>query len=309
MTDFQNVSLSVSVSSNALTVALKDSAGADPSGGSPCVLNYRDANPVVGALISRNVTAANSITVPSGATLGTINNMPFWLYFVIFDDAGTQRLGVILASKSGNFSDLKSWRIASSALMGAGSISAQTFYTDIAVSSKPYVVLGRASWEAGLPAAGMWSVGPSRLEVAYPGMPLPGDALQSRQAAFTVPESSASIFYVDTQTSVSITPRSAANWIGVEANSELGQSSAYCRTNAIFMRGGTPLGQSASLYFNMTGYNAGNTAALLSIIDAPGTTGLTTYTVAIKTQSPGSVGWGGSGTDDGATISATEIQT
>jgi len=91
----QNASLAVSAAGSALTIALKDSTGADPSAGSAVAINFRNATGTTGTHSTLAVTAATSLVVSSGSTLGVTSSTAFRLWVVGFNDAGTFRLGVI----------------------------------------------------------------------------------------------------------------------------------------------------------------------------------------------------------------------
>lgn len=189
----QNLGFSLSVSGNALTIALKTRALADADANNPIDVTFRNVTPATGDFSPLNVNAAHSLVVSSGSTLGTRNGVPFRLWFVLFNDAGTWRLGVIncltTVANAGSGSDvtaiypLSGWGIASStAEGGAGAAdSAQTFYTGTAVSAKAFMVLGYATWESGLATAGTWSSGPTRVQPFGPGVPLPGQVIQRQR--------------------------------------------------------------------------------------------------------------------------------
>lgn len=304
-----NCSFAISVASNALTIALKNTAGTDPSAAAPVVLTYRSPTVTTSTPVQRKVTAANSITVPNGGTLGTSNTKPFRIWIVMFDDAGTQRLGVILASSSGNMADLKGWPIASSALVSGSATAALTFYTAGAgVSAKSFVVLGWASWESGLVTAGAWSGGPSRVHVQTEGSALPGEVIQSKQASNTGQSDTTNTTYTATATAVTITPTSAANAIAIYARSLLGQVTSNAHAQAKILRGGTELGYPADVFINHAGLSAVIQGQVLEVTDFPGTAVSTTYTVGIKTTAGGIAVWNSAALGDGgATISAQEI--
>lgn len=173
------------VAGSALTIALKTLAGADPSAGDPVLVWVRNATaaPASGtpnySLLT--ITAALSLVVSSGSAVGVAaNNTAFRLWAVLFNDAGTARIGVINCLSGTSISALSAWGIGSStAEGGAGAAdAAQTCYTGTAVASKPYAMLGYATWESGLAAAGTWSAGPTRAQTYGPGVPLPGQPVQ-----------------------------------------------------------------------------------------------------------------------------------
>ena len=153
---------------NAETIAVKTRAGNDPNARDPVLVVFRDQAATTGGYILRTITAALSVTISSGSTLGAVNNVPFDVTSVIFDDAGTLRLGVINATYG-----LDGTMIASStAEGGAGAAdSANTFYTGAAVASKPYCITGISTFT--LAAVGTWGTAPSRIRLAGHGVPAP----------------------------------------------------------------------------------------------------------------------------------------
>lgn len=228
-----NLSLALSVNGTALTIAVKDALGADPAADSPATVAVRAATAGSSLETLLSITAASSLVISSGSTLGARSGVPFRLWIVAFNDAGTWRLGVIncltTVAGAGAGSDvtaiypLKGWGIASStAEGGAGAAdSAQVFYTGAAVAAKPYVVLGYATWEAGLTTAGTWNAAPTRVQLFGPGVPLPGAVIQVQRFDTgamatgttvipfddTIPQSTEGDQYM----SLAIAPSSAAN--------------------------------------------------------------------------------------------------
>lgn len=257
----QNLSLTLTVAASALTIALKDRDGSDPSAASPVSAGMRNVTVATGDFTVQNVVAANSLVVSSGSTLGTANGVPFRLWIVLFNDGGTLRLGVIncvtSAAGAGAGRDvsaiypLSAWGIASStAEGGAGAAdSAQTFYTGTAVTSKAFVVIGYATWESGLATAGTWSSGPTRIQLFGPGVPLPGQVVQGQRTDTgsaatgttqiptdsTIPQNTEGDQYL----SQAITPQSAANVLRVNACAMLSNSGAGSWLAAALFRDST----------------------------------------------------------------------
>lgn len=222
------VSITASVAANALTVTVK--AGS--------VLTFRSATAATGTQGAVTLAADASLVVSSSSTLGVpANNTPFRLWLVVFDDAGTYRLGVINClggtAPSVSIYPLSAMSIASStAEGGAGAAdSARTFYTGTAVASKAYAIAGVLSFETGLAAIGTWAAGPTRIEGMRPGLALPGDTVQavvsqtgavatgstSIPADDTIPQNTEGDQYM----SQAITPVSAGNLLEIESQTIL----------------------------------------------------------------------------------------
>lgn len=188
-----NGTLVATVNAGALTLAIKTLAGADPSAADPVYVLVRSATAATGDYAVLTLTAATSLVVSSGSTLGAANSVAFRGWIVGFNDASTFRMGVIncvvSAAGSGSGRDVTSiyplgqFPLASStAEGGAGAAdSAQVFYTGAAVASKAYEVLGYFTYEAGLAAAGTYASAPTRLELYHRGAPLPGSVVQNQR--------------------------------------------------------------------------------------------------------------------------------
>lgn len=89
-----NYSLSTSVASSAMTIALKDATGSDPSTSSPVRINFRSSTAATGTVTQRSVTAALSVTITAGATLGHRDGIDGYIYVYAIDNAGTVELAV-----------------------------------------------------------------------------------------------------------------------------------------------------------------------------------------------------------------------
>lgn len=170
---------------NAVTFAIKTLAGADPSATDPVFVAFRNVTAATGNYVTLQITAALSLVVTSGSTLGTVSsNVPFKLWLVLFNDASTVRLGIINTVTGGatptNIYPLGQFPIASSTAEGGagGADSPAVFYTGTAVSSKAYVPIGYAAYETGQTTAGAWAASPTRLQLFGGGVPLPGATIQ-----------------------------------------------------------------------------------------------------------------------------------
>lgn len=140
--------LGASVAANALTVTL-----------APCTIDFRSATLTNGTPVQRQVSSTLSLTVPSGATLGTINAVQSDLYVLAIDNAGTVELAIVNAS-GGN--DLSETGVISTTAISAGSTSASTIYSTSARTNVAYRVVGLVrSTQA---TAGTWASAPSLVQ-------------------------------------------------------------------------------------------------------------------------------------------------
>ncbi len=241
-----NGKLVYSVAGNALTVALKTLADNDPSAADPVWVRVRDANAGTDADDWMKITAALSMTLSNGSSCGSVNGTPFRLWAVLFNDAGTPRIGLVNTLSGLSVMPLSAWAIANSTAEGAAGAAdnSQVFYTAVAVAAKPYALLGYATWEAGLAAAGTWSAVPTRVQMFGLGVPLPGQNIQSIPSANNVMTTTTATIPADDTIpqntegvqvlSVSIEPSSAANLLHVRSMVNVGGSTAFRTVNALF---------------------------------------------------------------------------
>lgn len=237
-----------SVGASALTVALKTLAGTDPTVADPIYAIFRNATAATGDYSVLTITAATSLVISSGSSMGVAaNNTAFRLWLVGFNDAGTFRLGAVNCVSGLDILGLGAWGIASStAEGGAGAAdSAQIIYTGTAVAAKAYGLLAYLTWETGLAAAGTWSAGPTRTQLYSAGVPLPGQptgntVIQQVNAVAsgttivpfddTVPQNTEGDQYM----SKAITPNSAANLLDIDHAGSYGFSIVHYMTVALF---------------------------------------------------------------------------
>ena len=232
-----NGKLVASVSSNALTVAIKTLSGDDPSSNNPVYIIFKNSDLTVGGYEIAAITAAMSLVVPSGATLSAVADLAFKVWVTVFNDGGTLRLGVInclyippAVRDTVTVFTVAEEAFASSEAMSTSADVAGIHYTEAAVTSKALRVVGSLEWSSGLATPGTWDTAPDRVELMRTGGKRPGETVQSKHGikaargsyAFpsnipmvldnTSPENTEGADYF----SVSISPTSKANVLRVE---------------------------------------------------------------------------------------------
>lgn len=313
-----------SVGSSALTVAIKTWDGGDPSATEPVYVQFRSATLTTSSLSFIKITAATSLVISSGSTLGTIDSVAFRVWAVGFDDGGTFRLGAVqcVTSVAGAGSGRDVTRIfglsdfaraSSTAEGGAGAAdSPATFYTGTAVTTKAYSVLGYGIWGSGLATAGTWASGPTTVQLYGAGVPLPGTVLQVRRTDTgavstgtttipdddTIPQNTEGDEYM-TQ---AITPSSSANALRVAASAMLANSNAGpasivaalfidSTANALKVGFETMPAASYPLGINLSHMQVANTGAAVTfkVRAGAGAAGTTTFNGAIGARKFGGV--------------------
>ncbi|RZM99946.1 hypothetical protein CWO91_34815 [Bradyrhizobium genosp. SA-3] len=279
----------------AVTFAVKTPSGADPSATTPVVFRFPTGG---GAYTFVSVTAALSITIPSGATLGQSNAQAFRLWLAAFNDAGTVRLAartcmaLTFTGSSPNYTIISpvETRPASSTLTPGN--SAHTFYTTgAAVTTKYWEWIAHATYEAGLATAGTWNVSPDFIALVDPSTRRPGAVIQD-QVNPTVQSFAPSDTATHTLSTQTVTPSSAANVFDIEAD------------GYIYLRQGVS-GEQGSLYVargstnvqpaNTTAFQIATTDAIWPArprgFDKPNTTAAVTYNIICQNVTSGTANY------------------
>lgn len=233
----QNLNLYVTASAGALTVAVKTNAGSNPSSTDYCVIPFRYTTTYVSDFRYRKITSSMSLTIPSGATLGTANGKACRVWIGAVDslvdaipETGTIQLFAINCyDGASTIYPLRDNEMANPTAIGTGSDSAGVMYSPATVSgvARAIRILGYLEWPSGISTAGTWTWASSDeiAQLYHPGVPLPGDRIQvavSTDAAGsngttaipaddTIPQNTEG----DQIQSVSIVPKSAANMLRV----------------------------------------------------------------------------------------------
>lgn len=279
-----NHSLAASASGSALTIALKDAAGSDPSASSPVNGYFRNVTGATGSWTQLSVTGALSLTVSSGSTLGVTSSTAFRLWVVLFNDGGTARLGVINCSTATQIHPLvEGIPRSSTAEGGAGAAdSAGVIYTGTAVTSKSFLIVGYIEWSASGLTAGTWTTtNLNFIQTFGPGVHKPGAVVQVVYFTTTSNTTTTSASPgAATALTTSITPTSAVNLIrasmwSVESCNTVSQACAgqFGRNSSSNLFGGT--------FDVFQSVGAGTQVSTIGAfgIDKPNTTSSTTYTV------------------------------
>jgi len=288
--------------SNQVNYALKTYAGTDPSPTDPVVVVVRSSG-TTGNYVHRVVTSATSLLITSGSTLGATSGEAFRLWIVLFDDAGTIRIGVINCRNGKNIYPLgRVPRASSTAEGGAGGAdSAHVFYTGTAVTTRPYVVAAHASYDSGLATAGTWNVSPTILHPFGQNTPLPGHEIQSAwnftgavntgvtvlPKDDTIPQITEGLEFM-TQ---AITPTSAANLLEIESQIEVTNGSNGDMTAALFQ---DATANALAAMFHVIGTASGAPITLKHRMVA-GTTSATTFRVRAGADGAGTTTFNGQG--------------
>lgn len=140
-------SITASVASNALTIGLNS-----------CPLSFRSTTLTSGAPVTR-LSPTISLTVPSGATLGTVNAIQSRLVYLAIDNAGTVELAIVNLSGGNNLDETT--LISTTAISGAAN-SANVIYSTTARSNVAFRVVGFIDITEA--TAGTWATAPTLVQ-------------------------------------------------------------------------------------------------------------------------------------------------
>jgi hypothetical protein len=293
---FTNCSLTATVASNLLTVALKDAAGNDPTSNSKCLIAFRSTTSSTGTLTIDTVQAALSInTNATGATLGSVNATAFRFWVVAFDNGGTVVLSLYNASTATSCQAIDETVTQSSTAISGSATSAGVYYTPngTTLSGKGIRILGFIEYSsAGLTTAGTYASAPGFVNVFGTGGKRPCDIIQRQYFENAQLKNATGSAFLDTNLTKSISPISAANLIYVTAGGSINAVVTTTDARATIARAGTAIGVRCDATSS-----GGNNLSMCTMIafDKPNTTASTAYTVRIATTDnvSGNAQWNG----------------
>jgi len=156
----ENVGFTAVASANTVIVSLKDQAGADPSSGSAVRSAFRSPTLTSPTWFFRKATSAQTLTIDSGATLGTSNALKGRIYIYLIDNAGTLELAV-------SQKYYKDDSIVTTTTLSSASDSVATVYGETGVANVSIKSIGY--FESTQATAGTWVSSPSKVHVGDSG--------------------------------------------------------------------------------------------------------------------------------------------
>jgi hypothetical protein len=279
-----NLGLSASAASSALTITMTGANGSAPSSTNPVCIPFRSTTLATGTPNWSCITATQSITIPSGATLGTSSGVAFRVWLFEEYNAGSPELVVAVCSGGTTIYPCTSWESTTktTTTISASATSAGVPYATTGVSSDALRIIGYCDYSSGLTTAGTWASACTTLQLFGPGIKRPGEVIQTVWNLTSTPVTNGSGTFPSTTTaSLSITLAMSPNMVaaGWSANQSMGTGGAvanlqmYRVTSATFACT-TALGGEKST--NTTSI-AVQSSANDTIIDKPGTTSQLTY--------------------------------
>lgn len=160
-----NGTLVVTAAASAITCAVKTLAGNDPSPSDPVFAVTQSASGLYSTAV---ITAALSVTIASGSSLGARSSVFLRVYWFIFQSGSS---AVLAACNLGG--NLQLYGTDTPIVDAGSSNSVGVFYSNSSIGAQPYSVIGYSEWTSGL-IAGTW-VAPTTTQLYRSGTTLGGD--------------------------------------------------------------------------------------------------------------------------------------
>jgi len=280
-----NLGLSASAAGSALTIGLTQANGSAPTGSNPVLVPFRSTSLTTGTVVWDTITASTSLTIPSGATLGTSSsNVSFRIWIFLEHNGGAPALAVATCSNATNIFPCSAWEstLKTSTTISGSAGTAGVLYAANGVSADAVRIVGFCDFSGGLTTAGTWASSCTTLQMMGPGVKKPGDIVQTGSfgTSSTTSCTSAGIT-VATAVTKSISPTSAANLVSVRGQTTSGGPNATNGGAATQLaRGaGTLIGQSSSPSFSIGGGAIIGFSQFSEALDQPNTVSSTAYTI------------------------------
>jgi len=162
----ENLTLVCSVGSSALTIAVKTLAASDASATDIARVAFRSSTVTSGAFVVRDISAALSLVISSGSTLGHLNTIPAYIYVYAIDNAGTVELAV--STRKFDETTVQS----TTAEGGAGGADSSTvLYSTTSRSNVAIRLIGRLT--SNQTASGTWAAVPTLVTMTPLAAPEP----------------------------------------------------------------------------------------------------------------------------------------
>lgn len=169
--ELSNLTIVPSVSSNALTIAIKTKAGTDATATDLIRVGFRSSTLTSGSYNLRSITAALSMVVSSGSTLGQVSGQAARIYVYLIDNGGVLELAVSTRKYS------EASLVSTTAEGGAGAAdSAQAIYSTTARSNVPLRLIGYIDNTQS--TAGTWTSAGTQVQLA-PWLPYKPPTVQT----------------------------------------------------------------------------------------------------------------------------------
>ena len=278
-----NCGISAAASASNILFTLTDEGGSSLSSTDPAVVCFRADTTTTAEVSCQKITSGPTLSIHTASNLGvTGTTQAFRVWLALFNDAGTVRLGGIVAT---NYSTLGVLSLdeanAASSTTCSGCTtanSAKTWYSTVGVTGKFFRIIGYVDFPA-WGTQGVWQtatlVHMCSWSCVLPGRPTGN--IKTVTVTATDAGTASTSYANNTAMEVSITPSSAANLVRVTMQGMLqigGGNLCYARVIR-GTSGSTTVGTVAALGLVNSGF--GQVGAFISGLDAPSTASSQTF--------------------------------
>mgnify|MGYP000045784061 FL=1 len=156
----ENLGITCSVSSNALTINVKAADGSTPSIGNAVRVGFRSSSLSNGLPSLVTIQSALSMTVSSGSTLGHTSGVDLYIYVYLINNDGVAEIAV-----SGTYYTEESAKSTTAEGGAGGADSGSTIYSVAARTNKAIRLIGRLT--SNQAAAGTWAAAPIEIQTGF----------------------------------------------------------------------------------------------------------------------------------------------
>lgn len=286
----RNYALTASVNSGLLTInVLNALTNAAPTTADPIAMTFRSPNIGNGTQATVLISGALSINTNGiGATLGTANGTPFRFWIIAFNNNGTVELGLTncVSLTANTVFPLLDDQLQNGVPISSAATSAGIIYSPngVTIANAAIKILGYLEYDSGLATAGNYTTTPSKLALFGPGTKKPGGTIQMIYAQTSSQTSTASTSPQSSALSSTITPTSPANLVLAQGYASGNTASVNTQLTTQLARGATTIGYQ--------GFVGGAPATIygqcpINVLDAPGVSTATVYTLKFWTSTGG----------------------
>jgi hypothetical protein len=282
-----NFGLSVPApSGGALVINLTQANGSAPSSTNPVLVPFRSTALATGTVTWATISAPQSITIPSGATL-----VPARVW--IFEDynGGTPELGVATCSNSTTIFPCAAWEstLVTSVTIGGSSNTGGVLYTTSGVTADAVRIIGYCDFSSGQSTAGAWANACTTLQPFGPGIKKPGDPTGNVSAPSfgTLAVVSSTGAATATNVTASITLTATPNLVRYSVSTTAGSTTDGGNALAQLYRNTTAIGAVSRASSSAASVASGGSVNLGTGYDAPGLTSLSAITYVVKVSGSG----------------------
>lgn len=286
----------ITFNAGAMTIPIKSAVGTDASASDPIDLYFQSATVTTGTVTKRQVTAAASLVIPSGAKLGLVDGKASRIYIgYLWDGTNLEPCiwNPVIRDAAGLYTGLfrpDAGAVYSTTIIDTSSDNAGVIYSATARTGCRIIPIARA--DSLQTTAGTWAQAFDKITIIGPTTPVTGARLQEIETLVTAASfNTASTTFTDvTGISAAITPTSKSNLVKCRSTLSIG-ASASSRVGFLLLRGAAAVqeGDAASNRLRMTTGMAPASGSAFSTVhmeatDLPDATTAQTYKMQVYTD-------------------------